>query len=67
MIKNIRNYLWFVKESQSFMKGHNPVAIFFQSIFLGIGFCKEMNKWDDIEKRFGKEAAYCMLNRNIEF
>ncbi len=42
-MKNIKNYLWFIIESQSFMKGHNPMWVFFKSLWLGIGFCKNMN------------------------
>lgn len=65
-MKTINNYLWFIKESQSFMRGHNPVKIFIQSLWKGIGFCRNMNEWDKAEKQYGAETAYCMLNRVME-
>ncbi len=43
-MKSIKNYIWFVRVSQDFMKGHNPFLVFFKSLSLGFGFCKEMNK-----------------------
>lgn len=46
MIRTLRNYWWFIKESQFFMKGvYNPVIIFILSLWKGIGFCVEMNKY----------------------
>lgn len=66
-MQTIKNYIWFIKESQSFMKGHNPILVFLQSIWRGFGFCRNMNQWDKTEKKYGSEAAYCMLNRTMEF
>ena len=44
MKRHFKNYVWFIKESQSFMKGYNPTVIFIKSLFKGFGFCYEMNK-----------------------
>lgn len=45
MMSVIKDYIWFIKESQSFMKGiYNPVIIFFLSLPKGIGFCRNMSK-----------------------
>lgn len=52
MKENIKNYTWFIKESQSYMHGYNPVIVFFKSLWLGIGFCKDMNKSN---RRVGNE------------
>lgn len=38
------NYKWFIKESQSFMEGHNKVIVFVKSIFKGFGFVKYMGE-----------------------
>lgn len=41
--QKIELYLWFIKESQSFCYGtENPLIIFFKSLYLGIGFVKDM-------------------------
>jgi len=39
-MKAIKYYLWFIRESQSFMKGYNPIATFFKSLCLGLGFTR---------------------------
>ena len=44
MMKHIKNYIWFIRISQQYMKGHNPVKIFFQSLRLGFFFCQDMNE-----------------------
>lgn len=38
------NYKWFIKESQSFMEGHNKVVVFIKSIFKGFKFLKEIEE-----------------------
>jgi hypothetical protein len=43
LINNVKWYGWFIKESQSYMKGYNPVVIFFKSLVKGFGFVKDMN------------------------
>lgn len=44
-MKNIKNYVWFIKESQSFMEGvHSKPRIFIESLFRGFKFCRLMNK-----------------------
>lgn len=65
-MNTIKNYIWFIKESQSFMAGHNSILVFLQSLFKGIKFCINMKEWDRYEKKYGKIAAYCMLNRTME-
>ena len=65
-MKLIKNYFWFIKESQSFMKGHNPVLIFFRSIWKGIFFCKELKEWDRVAEKYGEEYAYLTLNHVME-
>ena len=44
-MQDIKNYTWFVKYSQAFMKGHNPVLIFFKSLVLGFKYCMIMRRW----------------------
>ncbi|EPH98175.1 hypothetical protein D920_01733 [Enterococcus faecalis 13-SD-W-01] len=41
-MKTINNYFWFIRESQAFMQGYNPVVVFFKSLYKGFGFCKMM-------------------------
>lgn len=65
-MKVVKDYIWFIKESQSYMKGHNPVLVFLKSLFLGVGFCRNMKKWYEVEKKYGAETAYCQLNRTME-
>lgn len=66
--KNIKNYLYFIKESQSFMKGcGHPVVIFLKSLFKGIRFCIEQNTYEEMVNKFGSEEAYVRLNRIVEF
>lgn len=43
-MKRIKWYLWFIKESQDYMRGYNPIVIFFQSLYKGFGFTKDMMK-----------------------
>ena len=37
-MKAIKYYLGFIRGSQSFMKGHNPIVTFFKSLYLGFRF-----------------------------
>lgn len=49
----LKHYWWFIKESQSFMAGHNPVKVFFQSLYKGVPFAMSMiyyNKLTECEK-----------------
>lgn len=39
---NIKWYIWFIKQSQSYMKGYNPIAVFIKSLYKGFGFVKTM-------------------------
>lgn len=42
-MRNIKLYLWFVKESQSYMKGSmNLILVFFISLYKGLWFVKAM-------------------------
>lgn len=51
MIKNIKNYFWFLKESQLLMKGmYHPIVIFILSLGYGIDFCKLMNRYYKIKE-----------------
>lgn len=46
MIRWIKHYIWFTKTSQSFMKGYNPIKVFFQSLHKGIRHANNMCMWD---------------------
>lgn len=48
MIKWMKDYVWFVKESQNYMSGYNRVIVFVLSLYKGIGFCKMMRKAEKI-------------------
>lgn len=41
----IDSYIWFWKESFSFMQGYNKFKIGLQCLYKGIGFCIKMEKW----------------------
>lgn len=41
----IKIYIDFIKLSQSFMAGYNPIIVFIKSLYKGIGYTKEMLKW----------------------
>jgi len=43
-MENIKLYFWFIKESQKFMKGYNPIIVFIQSIYKGFRFVKISNE-----------------------
>ena len=64
MIKAIKYYVGFIKESQKFMKGSmNPIRVFFESLYRGIWFTRHSLRWDKIEN---KQVAYGMMDRRIE-
>lgn len=45
MTQSIKDYIWFIKQSQHFMKGTmHPVVIFFQSLKKGLWFVKVMRE-----------------------
>lgn len=44
MIQVIKDYVWFIKESQSFMAGHFMPLIFVQSLGKGFTFSYKMAK-----------------------
>lgn len=57
MFKTLKNYWWFIKESQSFMKGvYHPFIIFILSLIKGINFCKQMNKYYKFKEGFINES-----------
>lgn len=56
MIEWIRYYIWFIKESQSFMQGYNPAKVFFQSLYKGISFASELCAWDKLSN--GQKKAW---------
>ena len=46
-MESIKNYIWFICESQKFMEGHAPKWwVFIHSLHLGFGFCKDMKRSD---------------------
>ena len=51
-MQSIKNYIWFIRASQDFMKGYNPVVVFIQSLYKGIGFCKLMKPPDSKSIKF---------------
>lgn len=42
----MKHYFWFVKESQSFMKGHNKMIVFLKSLIMGITFARKMKEYE---------------------
>jgi hypothetical protein len=44
-MKAVNEYIWFIRESQAYMQGHNPFDVFFKSLYKGFGFCKTMKEW----------------------
>ena len=57
-MKSIKYYLWFVKESQSFMKGYNPTLVFIRSLYKGVGFVKSMKAWDKTTDKLASYASF---------
>lgn len=58
MIKNfIKQYLWFWKESYSFMEGHNKLYIAWGCIWKAPKFAVDMVKWERLTPE-QKEAWY---------
>lgn len=54
MLAVIKDYLWFIKESQKFMRGYTPIVVFFQSLYKGIGFCKNMHQGRNLKDGEGR-------------
>ena len=50
----IKDYLWFIKESQKYMEGYNKVIVFIKSLYKGIDFSNSMKKdridWAKLKK-----------------
>jgi len=64
-VNSIKEYIWFLKESQKFMKGtKHPIIIFFQSLVKGFGYVKSMNDWNRQED---KQMAYLKEDRVLVF
>ena len=57
MVKWVKYYLWFIKTSEAFMQGYNPIKIFFQSLYKGIKFSNESCVYDKLTQA-EKEAWY---------
>ena len=49
-MKPIKIYIDFIKISQQYMAGHNKVKIFFQSLYKGIPYTKDMLKWNKLSR-----------------
>lgn len=65
MIKRfICNYLWFWKESFSFMNGYSKLYIAWGCLVKSIPFCVAQEQWYRVEN---KELAYALMDRTIEF
>lgn len=65
MIKEfIENYLWFWKESNSFMKGHNRLYITLACIFKAPKFAIDMVRWNKLTRE-QKWKFYMNIDRTI--
>jgi len=62
MKKRIYWYLWFIKESQGFMKGYNPIITFLKSLYKGIEFTKDMVKYENADDKW---LHYINMDRTI--
>jgi hypothetical protein len=63
MIKRfIKNFIFFWKESFSFMQGYNKLYIFWGCLKGVIPFCVDMEKWHRIKD---KQTAYANMDRFI--
>lgn len=66
-MKFIKHYLWFVKESYSFMQGHNKLYITYWAIVKGFSYAKDMSAWDKATEQ-QREAWYASgEGRTIDF
>jgi len=63
-MKSIKHYIWFIKQSQSFMRHENSIKILFISLVKGFKYVKSMNQW---EKNKDKMQAYIKMDRTIYF
>ena len=66
-MKSIKYFIFFMKESSKFTN-KSIVHLLFKDKLLkrAVKYVKNMNKWDEMLKRYGSLKAYCMLNKNIE-
>jgi len=64
IIRFIKNFIWFWKESFSFMEGYNKLYITYGCIIKVIPFCIEQEKWYRTEDKL---KAYCEMNRIMYF
>jgi hypothetical protein len=63
----IKHWLWFTKESYSFMRGYNKISVTFGILRRGHGFAKSMCQWDKMTAK-QKEAWYLSgEGRTLEF
>ena len=63
----IKHWIWFMKTSYSFMKGHNKLWITFTGIPKAFNHAKVMCKWDKMTNE-QREAWYASgEGRTIEF
>lgn len=66
-MKFFKHWIWFMKESYSFMSGHNKLWITLNGIPKAFSFARNMCKWDRMTSE-QKEAWYLSgEGRTIEF
>lgn len=64
MFSYIKHYLWFWKESFSFMEGYPKTHIIKGCLQMGPTFAKDMVKWDKLSKE-QKEDWYIHTDRTL--
>jgi hypothetical protein len=63
----IKHFVWFMKESYSFMRGHNKLWVTVQAIPKAARHAKVMSKWDKLTPA-QREAWYVSgEGRTLEF
>lgn len=62
----IKHYLWFIKESFSYMQGHNRVWILVNAVKKGYKFSLGMCQWDKMTAA-QREYWYLTADRTIKF
>lgn len=63
----IKNMLWFLRESKSYMNMSLVEIIFkYQGIKRAFNFARECAEADRLTKKYGPALAYAMMNRTIE-
>ena len=67
MLKNIKQLVWFLKESRSFT-GYGYFKMIFKEQWLkrAYYFCKQYNYDEKMAKKYGSDTYYAMSNRVIE-